>query len=1283
MSTCQRFLQNAWKKDLCSNCFKSKDEHVYLQESKSRYLTSLKHLSNTTPPQGILKKDGTRKKLVRVKFCAEESYVIGYGGEEVSDDDEDIIENPVKEVEVGDEGLEEDKDLLRITKSNTEFNSNPANLTEKESPNLDVKKPYFTPLLLGKPQKDADGRKQTLLVSVKPFGAETSLSPSSDSKKEHNNTPIKEFNSVSVLKQNKTTEEKQFKTEGVDIDDSVPFKESNESAIHLNNSTSSNSNVITDSHIQGNDSTINKNEDVANVNNRFNISTPLKFNTLNKNKQELDINMLNHPKEVKKSQLTRGSMLTKTHDQSKQSRLLNVTNSLKPENGNEKTDTSLSNMRNNHNNEKVKSFNTIEQNNIKNLSGGMYTSRLVYTDISTSSEESDSSGIETPHINKDVFNFDDKNNFYKPTANLATKDVNCVQVLLKNVSDTFSVNSSSESEFKALDIPESREMAGEPDGRADPDEIDDDIPPDLPSSPPPQTTEHTPRSSFLHNFTKERPKIPTKPKFSDSYSQKAGLPSPDKNKNIQFLLSNDAKSTSIENGRSTKRQAPKPPAGNIDFNKIVVQSSVSESQEKKESEQETNFTSVQREVSDPLKSTIKCDIPETTSKSFIQSDVTTPTTKIIVKSEASDSISKSSVQSEIPDSKSKSSVQREGSDSPPKCSAQREVLDLTPKSSFQREVPDLTTKRLPSLSQDNLTSTNISDKKRSNKVRSTLKKFLRLASREEDKLEEGSTSLVPSVRPRLEIIHPLDINKSAVQVLRADGSSTLITKAVSSATGNQSPETLTVQPNFGRPNKPPPPPRSQSLDLSSEAKPVRPPPPKVDLAHTKRHSTALILTDTVYANIGEIRSGIAPNKPQRTASIRECSIEDLSPTASSYYEPFQVTESQVFNCENLYESLAPECDLNRERSSLPYCGSETESDIYFPYTSNSTPKLDDESDTLSGSKSRKLRVVKGRSIVHKSLEDNYGAVVVANHEALSQLLEQMNRSLTIPAQLRVLKSTSNLSWSDFTVLEESKSVVIGERVFLSALWNMLPVTLCLTMGQSRVPNSLSPITQFFDLVASKYVHHEKTELVQVSVAVLVHQQVFTIHSYGDVLKEMADSTRETALVMVQIVNGLKNLQASGIEDTHLSEFVLCKDEREYTPRLCLLRQESDSKTTERVSLCQCAISAFETLPAIEPLNTLLCSILIQERATSLSQVKAALELWLWGPNQIPTSSDIIENLQRWLDLERATLLQHLVINRPSLLNTADYCHVAFLVRTNAKIMADAITLLEKPNTSSC
>lgn len=40
----------------------------------------------------------------------------------------------------------------------------------------------------------------------------------------------------------------------------------------------------------------------------------------------------------------------------------------------------------------------------------------------------------------------------------------------------------------------------------------------------------------------------------------------------------------------------------------------------------------------------------------------------------------------------------------------------------------------------------------------------------------------------------------------------------------------------------------------------------------------------------------------------------------------------------------------------------------------------------------RLRQRRGRSIVHRSLEDNYGAVVVANHEALAQFLEQVSTS---------------------------------------------------------------------------------------------------------------------------------------------------------------------------------------------------------------------------------------------------------------------------------------------------
>ena len=40
----------------------------------------------------------------------------------------------------------------------------------------------------------------------------------------------------------------------------------------------------------------------------------------------------------------------------------------------------------------------------------------------------------------------------------------------------------------------------------------------------------------------------------------------------------------------------------------------------------------------------------------------------------------------------------------------------------------------------------------------------------------------------------------------------------------------------------------------------------------------------------------------------------------------------------------------------------------------------------------RLSVRNGRSVVHKNLEDNYGAVISANHEALAQILEQVKKN---------------------------------------------------------------------------------------------------------------------------------------------------------------------------------------------------------------------------------------------------------------------------------------------------
>lgn len=59
-----------------------------------------------------------------------------------------------------------------------------------------------------------------------------------------------------------------------------------------------------------------------------------------------------------------------------------------------------------------------------------------------------------------------------------------------------------------------------------------------------------------------------------------------------------------------------------------------------------------------------------------------------------------------------------------------------------------------------------------------------------------------------------------------------------------------------------------------------------------------------------------------------------------------------------------------------------------------------------------------------------------------------------------------------------------------------------------------------------------------------------------------------------------------------------------------------------MSLCQCAVTAVAILPLPKTLSSLLHSLLIQEKATSLSQSKAVLELWQWGPTRALITSDV-------------------------------------------------------------
>lgn len=98
-------------------------------------------------------------------------------------------------------------------------------------------------------------------------------------------------------------------------------------------------------------------------------------------------------------------------------------------------------------------------------------------------------------------------------------------------------------------------------------------------------------------------------------------------------------------------------------------------------------------------------------------------------------------------------------------------------------------------------------------------------------------------------------------------------------------------------------------------------------------------------------------------------------------------------------------------------------------------------------------------------------------------------------------------------------------------------------------------------------------------------------------------------------------------------------------------------------------------------NFLLCDDRIKYflyKSSFYLQVKSVLEFLLWGPADATLGGprERETSLQRWLDLERATVL-HALVRARAQLSVADEYQLLFLVRTSAKIMCEASLLLDR------
>jgi len=310
---------------------------------------------------------------------------------------------------------------------------------------------------------------------------------------------------------------------------------------------------------------------------------------------------------------------------------------------------------------------------------------------------------------------------------------------------------------------------------------------------------------------------------------------------------------------------------------------------------------------------------------------------------------------------------------------------------------------------------------------------------------------------------------------------------------------------------------------------------------------------------------------------------------------------------------------------------------------------------------------------------------------------------------KVLKGVEKVSGRDFCLVDEAGHVPSRVGSFYSATYGpqKIPLTLLLRSSSDETPLwssrsafSLCPVTKFTD---------NDGGLISKAggiVYVFGRLQVETLETYTKkLITSNMNWEREISFILLQLINGLKTLQAQGIEEipATMDHFLLTRVDKDPQYRVVNILDGSSSanENEPKMTLCNAALASMLTLFQLKnPVSELgqdlpeltpsvgmfrsMCSILRQGSSISnLEQVKSMLEYMLWGPSDIAFEVSSHqetreESLQRWLDLERATVLHNLIRSqglRIQLTVFEEY-HLLFLVQTCAKMLQEASLLFE-------
>lgn len=794
---CHNFVQNAWKKDFCSNCFKSREEHSKQDRTSegSKYLTTPFQNRSTffkKNPPSILKIHPKKKGKRNVRFPEEVCSVIGYGGDDWSDGEEFEVSEDNEEDDTFPD-TEEERELYKITKSNTDFNTVKANLLGDS-----IAKSY-TSLLLGKVQTDSDGKKKTLMVSVTPFGQENKPTV-----KTHTRKPAV----INLAEQAAEETTNGYKT---NIILSTYIKES-ETIITSEGSKQSDGILCTEkSLLEEISETLQQNRisasDLSLIKSDSNKPSIVEGKIKQSMQDESDRKEMT---EIKKNSIVRKSPLNKTQERPK----VNLSRS--------EFKFCKINIENTSVDSAVETLNSTANNSL--TSDDESFSARTDSDNDDSGHFSESHKIEET-VKIKVYN-EDKNIKMSPLGQLRKADGQAggYSTFQSPIIDMPPIIPKSETMFSAE---ASRELAGEPDGRADPDDTSEA--PALPSSPIPTMD---PRPSFLHGMITdimpnkpvppEKPKLPVKPliKSKKNTTQHVIMHVQEKGEEENKYVS-EHKNTEVE-----EKSEP------VYYAKPVLT--------KQDSDTSLNSLCKRKAPTPPLSPTeeYSSNLYQRNPNGFMKSD--SPVVREMEKRERA-------VMSSLP--------KLRNSDDDSKKS------DIVPEPAPRRNI---------SLSHDNL----LLDDKRKGKYKFSIKKLLRIGSSKDlDKKElsvatitkvaakpEEIYDLTPKPKPRLVIIHPLDINGSSVEVVKSNCEISESIRRMSHDdvssiySGSSNEETV---PRVV--NKPPPPPRVSSEDykaVTNVPKPARPPPPKSVALQKKQKQQAWAVVpkqdDNIYANLGNV-----------------------------------------------------------------------------------------------------------------------------------------------------------------------------------------------------------------------------------------------------------------------------------------------------------------------------------------------------------------------------------------------------------------------------------------------